>query len=90
MNFLQILKTLVPLVVFGVQIAEKEYKNDPKSGSAKKQLVTDLTSAVLYTVNNSVTGGAKDTWNNLSLPISTLIDVSAGLLFPNTENKENK
>jgi hypothetical protein len=83
MNFLQILKSLIPLVVFGVQIAEKEYKDDPKAGSAKKQFVLDLTQSVLYTVNNSVTGGAKDTWNNITTPISTLIDVSAGLLFPN-------
>lgn len=82
MNISAILKFLLPLVINGVVIAEKEYKDDPKSGSKKKQLVTDIAQTAISTIHSTVTGGAKETWDVLDTPLSNIIDATAQLLFP--------
>lgn len=82
MNLSNILKFLIPLLIQGVAIAEKEYKDTPDSGSAKKQLVTDIANTAINTIQTVATGGAKDTWNILALPVSNMIDATATLLFP--------
>ena len=54
----------------------------PKSGAVKKKVVTDVAKTVVEAVEDSSTGGQKNTWGRIKDPVSNIIDNSVDILFP--------
>ena len=77
---------LVPLVTNLMKIAEKLL--GPGTGVQKKEYVKDGIRQVAKAMISLSSGGQKETWeliDSLMEPISNLINVLAGLLFPKNE-----
>ena len=77
---------LIPLIVNLMSIIEKLL--GPGTGIQKKEFVKDGVKQVVKEMSKVSTGGQKETWETIDLhmePISSLIDVLAGLLFPHKE-----
>lgn len=80
---------LIPLIMNLMTTIEKIM--GPGTGVQKKEFVKDGVRQVVKEMSAVSTGGQKQTWETVDLfmePISRLIDVLSGLLFPNEEVKE--
>lgn len=77
-----ILFSVIPLIIKLIPLAEGLFKDEPKSGEKKKELVTTVAKATIESLTSFSTGGQKETWEKLAAPISWIIDMACSLLFP--------
>ena len=87
MSWPTILIQVVPLVIELVQLAEKAFADQPKSGAAKKALVLKVAKSVIAGLLATSTGGQKETWKKLAGPLNMIIDIVVGFLFPHEEEE---
>ena len=77
---------LIPLIINLMVTIEKLL--GAGTGVQKKEFVKDGIKQVVKGMTSVSTGGQKETWQAVDLlmvPISSLIDILAALLFPNEE-----
>ena len=77
-----ILFAVIPLIMKLIPLAEDVFKDEPKSGEKKKEMVTVTAKAVITGLAAISTGGQRETWEKLAEPISLIIDMACTLLFP--------
>lgn len=85
MNWLVIIVKLLPFIFQMVTLAEKAFSDKPKSGADKKALVTTGAKAAVGAITAISTGGQADTWNRIAEPVSGIIDMAAGIMYPRAE-----
>lgn len=72
----------IPLIVKLIELAER-YFAGPGHGAEKKELVTEVLKAAVNTTAAVSTGGQKETWTRIAPEVSTIIDASVSIMFPN-------
>jgi len=85
MKWIALLK-LLPLITNLIKIAESVLGSG--TGVKKKAFVVDGITQVMKAMPDVSTGGQKETWvaiNAAMEPIKSLIDILAGVFFPNEE-----
>jgi len=59
----------------------KAAEETKESGKVKKSMVTGLMKAAIHIAADEATGGAKESWEKLEGPLSTIIDATATAVF---------
>jgi hypothetical protein len=81
---LPVLIKLVPTILSLMGLAEKLFVEKPESGAEKKDFVIQVVQALVAGAGAVFTGGAANTWAQISGPIGTIIDAAAAMQFPHT------
>lgn len=72
---------ILPFIFELMKMAEKAFRDKPKSGEEKKELVMEGAEAVIGGIVEVSTGGQKETWEEIKEPVSNIIDYSTDILF---------
>ena len=81
MSYLMLALRLLPSVIGLMGIAERAYKNKPKSGPEKKEFVKEAAGAIVDGVSEVSTGGQKETWDEIDNILDPFIDIAARIMF---------
>lgn len=88
MNWITLLIKLIPTIIQLITFAEKAFADTPGTGAQKKELVTGAAKAIVGGVVAVSTGGQAETWDRIAEPVGTIIDSTAGILFPHDEEDD--
>lgn len=77
MNWFQLFFAAVKLAM----MAEKYFKDKPKSGAEKNEMVMSGMKAVVDGVQTMSTGGQAETWDKIEAPVKEVVDLACGVMF---------
>lgn len=77
--WLTILLQLVPTLV---KIAEAIFANIPKSGAEKREFVLGVVDNLAVVADNTFTGGARQTWEQIKPSVGLVVDATANIIYP--------
>ncbi|MDA8155561.1 MAG: hypothetical protein M0Z52_03775 [Actinomycetota bacterium] len=81
LGIISLVESAIPQLV---KIAEGLFHWKQSSGADKKQFVTGTIQGVINQIDQSSTGGQKNTWDKLAPIVSDIIDDTAAVIFPPT------
>ena len=84
MTILPLLGLILPAFV---NAAEMLFSQRPKSGTEKKEAVTEAAKAGIEVLLAASKGGQKHTWERIAPKVSEMIDDTASLLFPSQSSR---
>lgn len=79
---LSLLIHLLPVIISLMGTAEKAMTK----GADKKALVMESTKAIITGLQTVSTGGQKETWDRIAIPVSDIIDNISTIVFPKHYN----
>ena len=68
-----------------IPIAEEIFKDEPKSGVKKKALVESGVKTAIDVVEAMSTGGQKETWAKIKIPLSLAVDAACAAIYAKEE-----
>jgi len=81
MSWVIIVGKALPYAFKLILLVEKMFRDTPKSGVQKKELVETMVETAVMGTTEVSTGGQKETWAKLKEPLGEFIDLTCKFLF---------